>query len=111
MVLVDGDVAYAVDSYMTWITCMLREIELITLSEVHLYRLDSIHDQLRSNSQTDSFELCSIRQKKMTQIVASRKREVVVGSPVLRVISTPPGVSVSSLRQRTQISANPRTVL
>jgi hypothetical protein len=40
MVLVDGDVASdVVDSYMTWIACMLREIELMTLSGVHLYRL------------------------------------------------------------------------
>ena len=39
MVLVDGDVAYAVDSYITWISCMLREIELMTLSGVHLYRI------------------------------------------------------------------------
>jgi len=28
-----------VDSYMTWIACMLREIELMALSGVHLYRL------------------------------------------------------------------------
>ena len=40
MILVDGDVASnVVDSYMTWIARMLREIELITLSRVHLYRL------------------------------------------------------------------------
>ena len=40
IVLVDGDVASdVVDSYMTWIACMLREIELMTLSGVHLYRL------------------------------------------------------------------------
>ena len=39
IVLVDGDVASdVVDSYMTWIACMLREIELMNLSEVHLYR-------------------------------------------------------------------------
>ena len=32
MVLVDGDVASdIVGSYMTWISCMLKEIELITL--------------------------------------------------------------------------------
>ena len=37
---VDGDVeSHVVDSYMTWIACMLREIELMTLSGVHLYRL------------------------------------------------------------------------
>jgi len=36
---VDGDVVYAVDSYITWIACMLREIKLMTLSGVHLYRL------------------------------------------------------------------------
>ena len=36
----DGDVASnVVDSYMTLITYMLREIELMTLSGVHLYRL------------------------------------------------------------------------
>ena len=28
-----------VDFYMTWIACMLREIELIIFSGVHLYRL------------------------------------------------------------------------
>ena len=40
MVLVDGDVTSdVVDSYMTWIACMLREIELMALSGVHLYRL------------------------------------------------------------------------
>ena len=39
MVLVDGDVVYAVDSYITWIACMLREIKLMTLSGVHLYSL------------------------------------------------------------------------
>ena len=40
IVLVDGDVASdVVDSYMTWIACMLREIELMALSGVHLYRL------------------------------------------------------------------------
>ena len=39
MVLVDGDVAYAMDSYITWIACMLREIKLMTLSGVHLYRI------------------------------------------------------------------------
>ena len=39
MVLVDSDVAYAVDSYIMWIACMLREIELMTLSGVHLYRI------------------------------------------------------------------------
>ena len=40
IVLVDGDVASdVVDSYMTWIACMLREIELMALSGVHLYML------------------------------------------------------------------------
>ena len=40
MVLVDGDVASnVVDSYMTLIACMLKEIALMTLSGVHLYRL------------------------------------------------------------------------
>ena len=40
MVLVDGDVTFDVmDFYMTWIDCMLREIELTTLSGVHLYWL------------------------------------------------------------------------
>ena len=40
MVLVDGDVTSdVVDFYMTWIACMLREIELTTLSGVHLYWL------------------------------------------------------------------------
>ena len=37
---VDGDVeSRVVDSYMTWVAWMLREIELMTLSGVHLYRL------------------------------------------------------------------------
>jgi len=32
MALVDVDVAFdIIDSYMMWITCMLREIELMTL--------------------------------------------------------------------------------
>ena len=40
MILLNGDVAFdVVDTYMTWIACMLREIELMTLSGVHLYRL------------------------------------------------------------------------
>ena len=40
IVLVDGDVASdVVDSYMTLITYMLREIELMTLNGMHLYRL------------------------------------------------------------------------
>ena len=40
MVLVDGDVASdIVGSYVMWITCMLREIELMTLSGCHLYRI------------------------------------------------------------------------
>ena len=40
MVLVDGDVTSdVVDFYMTWIACMLREIELMTFSRVHLYML------------------------------------------------------------------------
>ena len=40
MVLVDGDVTSDVaDSYMMWIACMLRKIELMTLSGVHLYSL------------------------------------------------------------------------
>jgi len=40
MVLMDGNVAAdVVDSYTTWIACMLREIELMTFSGVHLYRL------------------------------------------------------------------------
>jgi len=37
---VDGDVASdVVNSYMTWIACILKEIELMTFNEVHLYRL------------------------------------------------------------------------
>jgi len=28
-----------VNSYMTWIACILKEIELMTFNEVHLYRL------------------------------------------------------------------------
>ena len=40
MVLVNDDVVsdVAVDSYMTYINCILREIELITFSGVYLYR-------------------------------------------------------------------------
>ena len=39
MILVDGDVASnVVDSYMTWIARMLREIELMTLSDC-IFRL------------------------------------------------------------------------
>ena len=40
MVLLDDDVVSdVVGSYMTWIACVLREIELMTLSGVHLYKL------------------------------------------------------------------------
>jgi len=40
MILVDGDVpSDVVDSYITWIACMLRKIELMSLSSMHLCRL------------------------------------------------------------------------
>ena len=40
MVLVDGNVASnVVNFYMTWIACMLKKIELMTFSGVHLYKL------------------------------------------------------------------------
>jgi len=41
MVLVNDDVVSdaVVDSYMMCINCMLKEIELMTFSGVHLYRL------------------------------------------------------------------------
>ena len=47
MTLVDVDVAFdIIDSYMMWITCMLREIELMILVGViyivHIY-LFSVH--------------------------------------------------------------------
>ena len=40
MVLVNDDVVsdVVVDSYMTCIICILRKIELMTFSGVHLYR-------------------------------------------------------------------------
>ena len=38
MILLNGDVAFdVVDIYMTWIACMLREIELMTHSGVCIY--------------------------------------------------------------------------
>lgn len=40
MVVVDGNVTSDIKgSYMMWIACMLREIELMILSGVYLYRL------------------------------------------------------------------------
>jgi hypothetical protein len=41
MILVDGDA--------TWIPCILIEIELITLSRVHLYRLYRLHENMEVN--------------------------------------------------------------